>query len=376
MQPTIIAPFINRKQEMRFLESWVAEEPSSILFVYGPKSSGKTTLIYRFIKDCLSDKSFDLKFFNLREIFLEQYQDFIHVFFGIDHAKEKGDVKEKREYDLKVFKLSVETLKGLEAKELDPFVVMKKEMLKLAAKGIRPVIIIDELQALEGIYLNGQRELLKELFNFFVAMTKESHLCHVIIASSDGYFIERIYKDSKLKKTSDFMEVEYLSREDVYGWLGNLETESGIRTYTLNPRQIDRIWETFGGSCAEIHRFLGDMLLAAVNGAVPDAAFDRELTKRCIQMRSCFEEYAGLFKEKRALLSALNGAASESGCCKERDLSALVDSGVYGPGSLREELGGLVGQNFLAYNPVTAEFSVQGRSMLIGLRMYVEMAEG
>ena len=59
------------------------------------------------------------------------------------------------------------------------------------------MIIIDELQALEGIYMNGQRELLKDLFNFFVAITKESHLCHVIIASSDGYFIQRIYGSSE-----------------------------------------------------------------------------------------------------------------------------------------------------------------------------------
>lgn len=52
-----------------------------------------------------------------------------------------------------------------------------------------------------------------------------------------------------------------------------------------------------------------------------------------------------------------------------------MDNGIYDPGSLREELANLVRQNFLAYNPVTAEFCVQGRSMLIGLRMYVEMVQ-
>jgi AAA+ ATPase superfamily predicted ATPase len=45
----------------------------------------------------------------------------------------------------------------------------------------------------------NQRELIKELINFFVAMTKESHLCHVLLSSSDGYFIEKIYNDSKLQ---------------------------------------------------------------------------------------------------------------------------------------------------------------------------------
>jgi len=38
----------------------------------------------------------------------------------------------------------------------------KKELLKISRKGKQPVIIIDEHQALEDIYINGQRDLLKE----------------------------------------------------------------------------------------------------------------------------------------------------------------------------------------------------------------------
>ena len=33
-----------------------------------------------------------------------------------------------------------------------------------------------------------QKRLMAELMNFFVAMTKESHPCHVIIAASDAFF--------------------------------------------------------------------------------------------------------------------------------------------------------------------------------------------
>ena len=64
--------------------------------------------------------------------------------------------------------------------------------------------------------------------------TKESHLCHVVIASSDGYFIERICQDSKLKKTSELMEVKYLQESDVMGWLSDLKTYSKITDYVLN----------------------------------------------------------------------------------------------------------------------------------------------
>ena len=123
---------------------------------------------------------------------------------------------------------------------------MENELTKLVSSGIQPVIIIDELQALEGIYFNGQRELLKELFNFFVAITKESHLCHVIISSSDGYFIEKIYNDSKLKETSCFLEVPFLSKKDVVYWLHNLDTESNVHNYTLTETQVEQIWNTIG----------------------------------------------------------------------------------------------------------------------------------
>lgn len=376
MEYTNEPAFINRKSEINFLSSWIAERPKSILFIYGPKSSGKTTLLYRFVNQHLSGSLFNIKHFNLRTLLIGQYQDFVRAFFEIDSSREKTDVKEKREYDLKVFKLSVETLKGLEAKELDPFVVMKTEMLKLNDRGIRPVIIIDELQALEGIYMGGQRELLKELFNFFVAMTKESHLCHVIIASSDGFFIERIYNDSKLKKTSKFLEVDYLSKDDVYFWLNNLGEESSITQYKLTDTQINRIWEIFGGSCWEISGFLGDMLMQAEAGKVSETAFENEIRKVCIQMRSMYVDYAGLHPGKRSLLRAINVAIAVERRFREDDLAHLVNDAVFEATTLRDELGKLVGQNFISYNPVTAEYAVQGRSMERGLALYTEMIAG
>jgi AAA+ ATPase superfamily predicted ATPase len=39
------APFIDREEEIEFFVKWFSEVPQRILFVYGPKSSGKTTVI-------------------------------------------------------------------------------------------------------------------------------------------------------------------------------------------------------------------------------------------------------------------------------------------------------------------------------------------
>ena len=365
--------FINRGQELSDLRNWISEKPNNILFLYGPKSSGKTTLLHKFIDDNLSEKKFDIKHFNLRKILIVNYEDFIQTFFTMDYSKSKGDIKERREYNLKVFKLTTEILKGLDQKKLDPFAVMEKEMQTSAAKGIRPVIIIDELQALEGIYFNGQRELLKELFNFFVAMTKEAHLCHVIIASSDGYFIERIYNDSKLKKTSKFLEVDYLNKEDTMFWLGDLKKQSSITSFTLTDSQKQQTWNTFGGSCWELSDFFGDLLREARNGTVIDEDFNKVLQKKLIASRSLFEDYAGLNSQKIGIFNAVNAIYNNKSFLKLTDLKDLVRNGLFTEPLLRNELGELVRQNFLSYNPVTAEYKLQGKSMELGLRMFVKM---
>ena len=102
--------FINREKELQFLKDFIDKRPSEILFLHGPKSSGKTTLLYRLIDPAAKEEKLDIKFINLRKILLINYKDFLQVFFQADHGRQKEGVKEKREYNLKVFKLSVETL--------------------------------------------------------------------------------------------------------------------------------------------------------------------------------------------------------------------------------------------------------------------------
>ena len=367
---TNVPPFINRAKEVHYLQSWIAEKPKNILFLYGPKSSGKTTLIYRFIEQNLSDGKYDIKHFNLRKLLLVNYESFLRAFFELNPSDQ---IKETRQYDLKVFKLSIETIKGLEAGNLDPFVVMERELEKINKKGKRSVIIIDELQALDEIYFNGGRELLNEMFNFFVAMTKESHLCHVIIASSDGYFIERIYQDSKLKKTSEFMEVEYLQQADVMDWLSNLDRYSKIDRFVLNGRQRQAIWDFFGGSCWEISNFLGNLLNIAKNGRILDDEFDRLLEKKLISFRSIFVEYATIIPKKRALLREMGRVVGNKRDFAVEDLTSLVEKSAWKAEELIVELNSLVRKNFLAYAPPRAEYALQGRSMELGLDAYVKM---
>ena len=48
--------FINRQTEIKYLKKWIIEEPNQILFFYGPKSNGKTTLMYKFVEGFFSDE--------------------------------------------------------------------------------------------------------------------------------------------------------------------------------------------------------------------------------------------------------------------------------------------------------------------------------
>ncbi len=372
-----VSAFINRQGEIAYLNEWVGQEPNQILFFYGPKSSGKTTLIYKFVDGYLNDeKIFSVKLFNLREVLIVNYEDFLQRFFQVEESAEE-DNRHVRQYDLKVFKLSVETHRKMKERRLDPFDVMKAELQDLNSRGIRPVIIIDELQALDFIYFDSQRELIKELINFFVAMTKESHLCHVLLSSSDGYFIEKLYNDSKLRKTAKLFEVDYLPREDIVYWLNNLEKESNIKDFVLSESQIEYVWDHFGGSIWEISSLLGDFLKVCRDGRVDDREMEKIVDRYIIQARRSFEEYAGLDDSKTELLLEIDKYVQKKGWVKEHHLRRLLEEGHYGEReSLQEELNNLVRNNYLYYNPTRAEYKLQGRSMEIGLRRYIEEIAG
>ena len=345
--------FINREKELAFLREYVNERPESIIFLHGPKSSGKTTLLYKFLENEGRKQELDVKFLNLRKVLIANYSDFIKIFFGVDYSRAKEDVREKREYDLKFFKLSVEVLKGMEDGELDPFIIMEKEFLRLKEKEIKSVVIIDELQALEDVYLNGgkERALIIELFNFFVAMTKESHLAHVIISSSDGYFINQVYTDSRLKKTSRFYRVDYLKKNDVFEWLSNLEKYSGITDYTLTEGDVEKVWAAVGGSMWEIQELLSELFRAPI-----DEAIAQYLNK----IRSTVVDYV-VKPEKRAIEKLLRRFIDSDQLPKEsidaKDETLLRD---------------MVHHNILYFDPTEAVYYPQGKSYLHGIRLYFE----
>ncbi len=346
--------FVNRKCEMEELRNYLEGRPNSILFLHGPKSSGKTTLMYRLFDQIEREKGYEINFLNLREVFLTSYDDFIDAFFKSTESNNGLKTGSRRQYSLfGLFKLDAFTERMLKKRQEDPFLIMKREFQRLQKKNIQPVIIIDEFHKLDGLYMpDKQKRLMIELMNFFVAMTKESHLCHVIIASSDAFFIEQVYVDSKLRKTSKFMKLDYLKKEDVVIWLSDIKKYNKVREYTLDDQQIEVIWDTVGGSAWEIYYILEELFRHPLEDVV-----DR-MKREKVAMIADWVDYDDI-EDRRNLLSKF----SQKNLIDRRKLTGL-----------RNLLGQAVKDNILYYDPVEGAYGIQGKSLEWGIRGYFDEA--
>ncbi len=87
---------IDRDKEIEFVKSWFDNIPKEILWIYGPKSSGKTTLIEYIVENELFEDFEDMKpkdrywvrYINLRRKLVTSYDTFLESF-----------IKPKEEYE-------------------------------------------------------------------------------------------------------------------------------------------------------------------------------------------------------------------------------------------------------------------------------------
>ncbi len=234
--------FWNREKEKEWLKRYLKTEPNAILFVYGPKSSGKTTLLMKTLDELTQSENFSSShsnyWFDLRGKLISNYRDIVDLFFMDEEAYrtlKEGSRRIEAGF-APFFKVSMESKRMIEEKRLDPFIYMEEVLKKQEKTGI---IVFDELQKLKEVYMNGesrQRPLVRELFNFFVRLTKVLHLSHVIVMTSDTFFIENVYVDSTLKNTSEFYLVDFFDDETAV----RIMTQEGMDEKTARD-VIDRV---------------------------------------------------------------------------------------------------------------------------------------
>ncbi len=253
-------PFINREDEESFILNKLNQNRSeNILFIYGPKSSGKTTFIEYIVEEKLQKqkKKFYVNYVNFRGYAIHNYDSFLNIYFypireenknklskmmhkfAVVLGSLKGEVRiPEKGID---FAVSIDLYEALKNKEADPFKLMIEVLSKIKSKGKQPVLIIDEVQELTDIYMNGDiknRYLLTEFFKFLIRLTKETHLAHIIVMTSSSIFIDEIYNNSKLAQTSEFYLFDHFDYETTKEWL---------KTENFANEEIDLIWEYFGG---------------------------------------------------------------------------------------------------------------------------------
>jgi len=233
--------FVNREKEIEFFLDYFNEIPRRILWVYGPKSTGKTTLIEYIIENEL-DKDKTIRYINFRGILIGSYDSFLNSL--LEEKDEEVQTELNRTYNIfTLFKLEAKTLKKIRDDRKNLFNYLIEEFKKTKNN----IFIIDEIQTLEDIYVNGDRLLLNEFLNFCVRLTKEMHLSHVVILTSNTIFLNKIYNNSKLKKTSKFKLIDHLEYEVIKEWL---------KTKGFSNKDIDLIYDYLGGCAIDIKKLL------------------------------------------------------------------------------------------------------------------------
>lgn len=236
--------FINRQEEIKALKGYFENNPSNILVVYGPKSTGKTTLLNHVVQEHLTEKKYAINFINLRRVLIYNFKSFLDVFFQKTTSDKVRGILGGVTMNVGFFKV------GLDDEALlrkNAFKVMEDQLRKAQKKGLRPIIILDEIQSLKNILMNGERMLLDELFNFFVGLTKETHLAHIVIASSDSFFISEIYDSASLMKTARFLLVNPMKKTEVEQWL---------RKKQFSEEEIQFIWKHSDGNTWEVEQYI------------------------------------------------------------------------------------------------------------------------
>ncbi len=195
--------FHNREKEIKEITKILATRPTLITFIYGPINSGKTELINHVIGEL--PKEYVVFYINLRGKFISSYKDFVRALFKLEH--------EKKEYRDILKALSEVTRKSLNFTGIpitegvldlffrdktyeDVFEFLEDYFMKIADNKV-PVLILDEMQKIGDVKIDNY--LIYELFNLFIRLTKELHLCHVFAITSDSLFIERVYSEAMLE---------------------------------------------------------------------------------------------------------------------------------------------------------------------------------
>ena len=251
--------FFNREKEINKILSIIEGEPNIIYFIYGSINSGKTALIRHIIENKLTD-DYKVFYINFRTYLISEKREFIEAIFTTKKDDFFEKIKDKNEV-LKLITKGAKILTGIPIPEIefdklfeekinDAFQYLNSLLLEVKKSGKQPILIFDELQMIKDVVLNGQKYLLKELFQFLVSLTKEQHLCHVFCLSSDSLFIEYVYNTGELEGRAKYILVDDFDKETALKFIDFLAKE--VLNKELSEDDKELIYSYVGGKPIDI----------------------------------------------------------------------------------------------------------------------------
>ncbi len=237
--------FHNREREIKEIMRILNSRPDLITFVYGPINSGKSSLMDEVVGKLSND--YVVFFVDLRAQIVSNVDDFYEVLFSYEVGLRRKITKFS-DVISSLISSAVKTYSGFPLPENLVDKVIRKNKPKnsftyiftilqeLRAKGKKPVIIMDELQIIGDLKINGP--LVYELFNFFVTITKRHHLAHVFAVTSDSLFIENVFNEAMLHGRCRYLLVDDFDYDT---------TKQFLQKYGFTKEEIELTWNYFGG---------------------------------------------------------------------------------------------------------------------------------
>ena len=236
--------FFDREKEKNEIMDILGSEPRLINFIYGPINSGKTALITNLIENL--PENYIVFYINLRQNPISTYKDFLEELFDAEFEEVLKERKIKKAIPDAIADLK--TLFGIPIpskiferifSEEDPknaFKYLLKIIKETREHNRIPVLIIDELQTIGDLKVDGN--LIYKIFNFFIHLTKELHICHVFALSSDSLFIERVYTEAMLQGRAQYLLVDDFDRKTA---------EKFLQQHRFNKEETEIAWNFAGG---------------------------------------------------------------------------------------------------------------------------------
>ena len=247
-----IPEFVNREKEKKELKAVLSGRPNLVYFVYGPINSGKTALLMKVFEE-LSEE-YKVFYINFRARHVTEFTDLLKVLFEVKYGSKRKKIPSIVKEFLKTGVKVVEKFKGIPIPEKvfdylfvdsrkveDVFRYLEDVFEEIVRSGYKPIFVLDEMQVIKEVVNEAGRPVLSELFNFAVRMTKETHLCHVLCATSDCLFIDMVYNSARLEGRAEYLLVDDLGREEAF------------KVYeAFGFEEKERIWEYIGGKIGDM----------------------------------------------------------------------------------------------------------------------------